>query len=69
MTEAAATPMTVTPMAATAMAEVRQPVVLHALRVGGAGLFGLSYPDLLAAASTPKAKARATAKADGRPGA
>src|SRR3954469_15062691 len=33
------------------------------LRVGGAGLFGLSYPDLLAAAPTPKAKAQATAKA------
>ena len=33
-----------------------------ALRVGGAGLFGLSLPRLLAAAESPKAKARATAK-------
>ena len=33
------------------------------LRVGGAGLFGLTYPRFLAAASSPKASARATAKA------
>jgi uncharacterized protein (DUF1501 family) len=33
------------------------------LRVGGAGLFGLSFPQLLAAATAPRAKARATAKA------
>ena len=34
-----------------------------ALRVGGAGLFGLSFPQLLAAAAAPAAKARATARA------
>jgi uncharacterized protein (DUF1501 family) len=33
------------------------------LRVGGAGLFGLGYPQLLAAASSPGATHRATAKA------
>src|SRR5947208_1837073 len=33
------------------------------LRVGGAGLLGLSFPQMLAAASSPKAKAKATAKA------
>ncbi len=33
-----------------------------ALRVGGAGLFGLSLPRLLAAAEPPNAKSRATAK-------
>lgn len=33
------------------------------LRVGGAGLFGLGYPRLLAAASSPKAATKATAKA------
>jgi hypothetical protein len=34
-----------------------------ALRVGGTGLFGLSFPHLLAAANSPRAKSRATAKA------
>src|SRR4051812_96745 len=33
------------------------------LRVGGAGLFGLSFPQLLAAATAPKARDRATARA------
>src|SRR5215212_7581313 len=33
------------------------------LRVGGAGLFGLGYPQLLAAAESPSASRRATAKA------
>jgi hypothetical protein len=33
------------------------------LRVGGAGLFGLGYPHLLAAAESPAASRRATAKA------
>src|SRR5437763_16227967 len=33
------------------------------LRVGGAGLLGLSFPHLLAAAESPRAKSRATAKA------
>jgi uncharacterized protein (DUF1501 family) len=33
------------------------------LRVGGAGLLGLSFPRLLEAAESPRAKARATAKA------
>src|SRR3712207_5965976 len=33
------------------------------LRVGGAGLFGLSFPRLLEAASSPKATGKATAKA------
>ena len=33
------------------------------LRVGGAGLFGLSFPHLLAATESPRAKSRATAKA------
>src|SRR5262245_21494216 len=33
------------------------------LRIGGAGLLGLSFPQLLAAAESPKAKSRATAKA------
>jgi uncharacterized protein (DUF1501 family) len=33
------------------------------LRVGGAGLFGLSFPQFLAAASSAKAKSKATAKA------
>jgi uncharacterized protein (DUF1501 family) len=34
-----------------------------ALRVGGAGLFGLSFPQFLAAANSPRAKSHATAKA------
>ena len=33
------------------------------LRVGGAGLLGLSFPEMLAAAEKPKAKLKATAKA------
>jgi hypothetical protein len=33
------------------------------LRIGGAGLLGLSFPELLAATSEPKARSRATAKA------
>jgi hypothetical protein len=33
------------------------------LRIGGAGLFGISFPQLLAAASSPRATRRATAKA------
>ena len=32
------------------------------LRIGGTGLFGLSFPQLLAAAEKPKAKLKATAK-------
>ena len=34
-----------------------------ALRIGGAGLLGLTYPQMLAAAASPKAKLKATAKA------
>ena len=33
------------------------------LRIGGAGLLGLSFPELLAATSAPKARSKATAKA------
>ena len=34
-----------------------------AIRIGGASLLGLTYPQMLAAAASPKAKLKATAKA------